>query len=210
MSALKRILPAALASATGLAVLGMLFTADPWLDAIGTYLVDTAVLIAAFALLLGLLNVLRVQIGQIRGRRSGWAYSVVLIAVMLFVLGAGLVPLPYQPAGPSRPVVQWVFENVQAPIQASFSALLVFLIVSAAYRALRVRTWESAVMLVVAVIVLGGQVLAGLVPVLPELRDWILAVPVAAGARGILLGVALGAVLTGIRLLLGVEHPYGD
>jgi hypothetical protein len=210
MSALRRILPAALASATGLVVLAMLFTADPRLDAIGAYLIDTAVLVAAFALLLGLLNVLRVQIGQIRDRRSGWAYSVVLIAVMLFVLAAGLLPLPDQPAGPSRPAVRWVFENVQAPIQASLSALLVFLIVSAAYRVLRVRTWESAVMLVVAVIVLAGQVLAGLVPVLPELRDWILAVPVAAGARGILLGVALGTVLTSIRLLLGVEHPYGD
>jgi hypothetical protein len=49
-----------------------------------------------------------------------------------------------------------------------------------------------------------------LVPVLPELKDWILGVPVTAGVRGILLGVALGILLTSIRLLSGVERPYSD
>jgi len=58
--------------------------------------------------------------------------------------------------------------------------------------------------------VLAGQVTVGLIPLLPEIRDWILNVPAMAGVRGILLGVGLGAVLTGIRLLLGVERPYGD
>ncbi len=30
-----------------------------------------------------------------------------------------------------------------------------------------------------------------------------------AGARGILLGVALGSVTTGLRILMGVDRPYG-
>jgi hypothetical protein len=53
-------------------------------------------------------------------------------------------------------------------------------------------------------------VTAGLLPVLPKIKDWIMDVPVLAAVRGILLGVALGATLTGIRLLLGVERPYSD
>ena len=80
----------------------------------------------------------------------------------------------------------------------------------AAYRLLRVRSAESAVMLLVVLLVLIGQVSIGLVPVLVDIKEWILDVPVMAGVRGILLGVALGAVLTGIRLLLGVERPYSD
>jgi hypothetical protein len=64
--------------------------------------------------------------------------------------------------------------------------------------------------LIVALLVLAGQATVGLLPVLPDIRDWILDVPTLAGVRGILLGVALGAVLTGIRLLLGVERPYSD
>jgi hypothetical protein len=210
MAVLKRTLPAAVAITVGLAVLAAMFTPYPLLDVISTYLIDTAVIIAAFALFLGLLNVLRVHSRRIRERQPRRFYSIVLIAAMLLVLTLGLLPIPNQPSGPSQPVVRWIFENVQLPIQASLSALLVFFIVTAAYRVLRVRNAESAVMLAVALIVLGGQVTVGLVPVLPDLKNWILAVPAMAGVRGILLGVVLGTLLTSIRLLLGVERPYSD
>ena len=65
-------------------------------------------------------------------------------------------------------------------------------------------------MLIVVLLVLLGQSALGLVPALPKLKDWILEVPTMAGVRGILLGVALGALLTGVRLLLGLERPYSD
>jgi hypothetical protein len=204
MVVLKRTLPAAIAIAVGLFVLAAAFTSIPLLDMLGSYFVDLAVIIAAFALFLGLINVLRVHVVKLRERQSGWPYSLVLIAAMLLVLAVGL------PAGPSQAVVQWVFTNIQTPLQASLSALLAFFVVTAAYRLLRIRSLESAVMLVIVLLVLAGQVTVGLVPVLPAIRDWILDVPAMAGVRGILLGVGLGALLTAIRLLLGVEHPYSD
>ena len=210
MAGLKRILPTAIAIAVGLYVLLSLFVSQFSVDAIGTYLIDTAVIIAAFALILGVINVLRVHGRKIQEAQPGRFYSFILIAVMLIVLAVGLPTVPNQASGASQPVVKWIFENIQAPIQASLSALLVFFIITAAYRLLRVRNLESAVMLTVVIIVLLGQVTLGLVPILPKLKDWILDVPAMAGVRGILLGVALGAVLTGIRLLLGVERPYSD
>ena len=124
---------------------------------------------------------------------------------MFLVITIGLLT-----AGPSAAPMQWIFTYVMTPIQATLGALLAFLIVVAAYRLLRLRNAESAVMLIVALLVLAGQASVGLLPILPQLRDWILDVPVLAGVRGILLGVALGAVLTGVRLLLGVERPYSD
>lgn len=210
MAGLKRILPTAIAIAVGLYVLLSLFVSQFSVDAIGTYLIDTAVIIAAFALILGVINVLRVHGRKIQEAQPGRFYSFILIAVMLIVLAVGLPTVSDQASGASQPVVKWIFENIQAPIQASLSALLVFFIITAAYRLLRVRNLESAVMLTVVIIVLLGQVTLGLVPILPKLKDWILDVPAMAGVRGILLGVALGAVLTGIRLLLGVERPYSD
>jgi hypothetical protein len=33
-------------------------------------------------------------------------------------------------------------------------------------------------------------------------------VPTVAGARGIILGIALGAAATGLRVLLGFDQPY--
>lgn len=210
MAVLKRILPTAVAIAVGIFVLMAVFTSYPQLDAIGTYFIDTAVIIAAFALFLGVINVLRVHTRKIQKGRPERVYSFVLIAAMLIVLAVGLPALPDRPSGPSQPTVQWIFENIQMPIQASLSALLVFLVVTAAYRLLLVRNTESVVMLAIVLLVLLGQVTLGLVPVFPELKDWILDVPTMAGVRGILLGVALGALLTGIRLLLGVERPYSD
>ena len=210
MATLKRSLPAAVAIIVGALVLAALVTSDPLLDAIGTYLIETTVIIAAFALLLGILNVLRVHTRTIRERPSTRLYSLVLIASLLVVLAFGLPLLPNRPWGPSQPVVHWIFGNILAPIQASLSALIAFFVVTAVVRLFRVRSVESFVMLIVALIVLAGQVTVGLVPVLPEIKDWVMDVPAMAGVRGILLGVALGTILTGIRILLGAERPYGD
>ena len=208
MALLKRIVPMAIAITAGLFVLVVAFF--PQLAEFGAFFVDLVVILAAFALLLGVANVLRVHGGKLRERQPGSVYSLVLIASMLVVIAIGLPAFSDQPAGPSQPVVHWIFENILAPIQASLSALLVFLTVTAAARLLRVRSLESAVMLAVVFLVLVGQVTAGLLPVWPRIKDWILDVPVMAAVRGILLGVALGAVLTGVRLLLGVERPYSD
>jgi hypothetical protein len=210
MAALRRILPTAVAIVAGIFVLLSVFTSSFSFVAIGTYFIDTAVVIAAFALILGVINVLRVHGRRIHEGGSGRFYSFVLIAAMFVVLALGMPALPDRPYGPSQPAVQWIFENIQAPIQASLSGLLVFFVITAAYRLLRARNLESAVMLIVTIIVLLGQVTVGLVPILPKLKDWILDVPAMAGVRGILLGVALGALLTGIRLLVGAERPYSD
>jgi hypothetical protein len=43
---------------------------------------------------------------------------------------------------------------------------------------------------------------------LPDLRNWLVNTWAVAGARGILLGVALGAIATGLRILLGSDRPY--
>ena len=46
------------------------------------------------------------------------------------------------------------------------------------------------------------------IPGLYELRSWIVKVWATAGARGILLGIALGTIATGLRILMGTDRPY--
>jgi hypothetical protein len=211
MAILKRTLPAVLAIAVGAVVLASLLLPVPQLAAAGRYLIDTAIVIAAFALFLGLINVVRVHVRHIRQRTATWPYSVLLLVVLATVLAIGLVYSPLRgEGGASAPAVRWIFTYVLAPMEATLGALLAFFILIAAYRLLRLRNVESAVLLVVTLLVLIGQSSTGLFPALSDLRNWILDVPVVAGVRGILLGVALGTILTGIRLLLGVERPYGD
>jgi hypothetical protein len=62
----------------------------------------------------------------------------------------------------------------------------------------------------VGLVVLLGQVPLGfqIWPDLPLVKDWLLQVLGMAGLRGILLGVALGTVAAGLRLLLGQDRPY--
>jgi hypothetical protein len=86
------------------------------------------------------------------------------------------------------------------------------LVYSAARLLTRKPKWYIVLFLVIVVVMLLGSVplfLLGEVTPLVVLRDWLAHVPAVAGARGLLLGVALGTVATGLRILLGVDRPYG-
>ena len=71
----------------------------------------------------------------------------------------------------------------------------------------------SVIFLVTAFLILLGTAPLPFVGTLPGISDWvrpfIAQVMAASGARGILLGVALGTLTTGLRILFGAERPYG-
>jgi hypothetical protein len=98
------------------------------------------------------------------------------------------------------------------PLEATLFSLLAFFVIAAAYRAFRVKSFETGLFVVFGILVLLGQVPVGamLWDQLPVIKDWVLDVPALAGARGILLGVALGTAATGLRVLLGLDRPYVD
>lgn len=198
---MKRSLPMAIAIGIGVLVLLDRFVVNSYLDAIGFFFLDTAIILGAFAILLGFLNVLTVHVRKVRMRQSGWFYSIILILFALFVLLIGST-------GPSTPLLQRVFNTVQYPIQATIASLLIFFVASAAFRALRLRSGESVILVGVTVVVLIGQV--PLSTELTALKNWIVAVPALAGVRGLILGVALGTVVTGLRVLMGVDRPYSE
>ena len=64
-------------------------------------------------------------------------------------------------------------------------------------------------LIVAAVALLGSTPIVGM-EWLADVRDWIVNVPGMAGARGLLLGVALGTVITGLRVFLTIERPYSE
>ncbi len=202
----RPVIPVAIAIGVGLVVLLHLFITNRYLDAVGGALVEWASFVAAFAVLLGLVNVLLVHGLRIAHRDgNSWSSAVILVsALVVFV-----VTLPSGGAGPAS---AWVFRFVYQPLEASFLALMVFFIASAGSRALRARTWENALFLLAALIVLIGAIPASglLSPLLPAAKEWILQVPTIAGIRGILIGVALGVLATGLRLLGGIDRPYTD
>jgi hypothetical protein len=202
---------AAVATGTGLIVLAGFFFEIPALETGRQILVDWAVLLAAMALLIGLLNLLSVHWSKVSQQEAGWPYSAVLLLFFLVTLGLGLL------FGPDSPVILFLFNNVQLPVEASLMALLAVSLTVAGFRMVR-RRRDVASLLFVGV---GFLVLLGTGPWLVgsegsantlfrDIRNWLAQIWAAGGARGILLGVALGATATGLRVLLAADRPYGE
>jgi hypothetical protein len=112
--------------------------------------------------------------------------------------------------GPEGRVFVWIYDHVFAPCNATMFALLAFFVVSAAFRAFRARNAEAALLLVSAVVILLGRAPMGraIHPYLPELADWMLDIPNNAGRRAIMMGAAIGAIATGLRVILGLERSH--
>ena len=104
----------------------------------------------------------------------------------------------------------WFYDHIFFPCNATMFALLAFFIASAAFRAFRARNTEAALLLGAAIIVLLGRAPIGRLihDSLPEITNWIIDVPNNAGRRAILIGAALGAIVTGLRVLLGMERQH--
>ena len=112
--------------------------------------------------------------------------------------------------GPSGRVYTWLVDHVFAPCNATMFALLAFFIASAAFRAFRARNVEAALLLGAAIVIMIGRVPLGraISEMLPWLSDWIIDVPNNAGRRAIMMGAALGAIATGLRVILGLERSH--
>ena len=198
-----RLIPTAIAIAVGLVTLLDYFFTLPLLHAVGEAFRQFTIMLTAFALLLGLINLVKVHLTRIVRRHEASAgYSVIVVITAALVLVVGLwFMLP-------SPPMTWIFDNLYAPLQSAFFALVAFFLATAAYRALRARNIETMWMLLAALVVFAGQ--TPILGVLVDAREWVLNIPSTAGVRGILLGVALGTIATALRLLVGLDRPYSE
>jgi hypothetical protein len=202
---------AAVATGTGILVLLGYFIEVDLLIRVRLLLIQWAVLLAAAALLLGLFNLLAVHWSKVSMQDDGWPYSALLILFFLVTLVLGLL------FGPDYEVVLLLFRYVQVPIEASLLALLAVSLTLAGFRIFaQRRDLLSVTFMGVSLLVLIGTApwpFAGdsvLALAVSDIRAWVTQVWASAGARGILLGVALGAITTGLRVLLASDRPYGD
>ncbi len=174
-------------------------------NGVGYFLVSWAAIITAFALFLGFANVVSVHWSRIRTQKPGAVYSIVLLISLFGTLALGI-------GGPFSANGQFIFNYILQPLEATLFALLALFVATAAFRAFRVRNMETFFFVLFALIVLLGQVPLSIYlwPEFPVIKDWILNVPTLAGVRGILLGVSLGVIATGLRVLIGADRPYTD
>ena len=165
------------------------------------------------------------------------------------------------------PFFDWVYNYMFFPLTATTFSLLAFYMITATYRAVRVKSWEAGILLFAAIIVLIGQVPVEEVPLVgrfivnntrtilfvsfdliliilalrayfsfkyvslgifialfiaanilwcytpadisfESLKALILQYPNTAAKRGIIIGIALGGLATGVKIIFGIEKPY--
>lgn len=201
-----RVLTAIIAIATGLLILLGYFL--PLAAPIQIMLLDWAIIIAASAALVGVFNLVTVHADKVRRRAKDSVYSAMLVMGMIATFVFGLV------LKPQNSLMQAVFLNgIIIPVEASLLAVLTVTLLYAAIRLLRRRADMMSIVFIItaSVIFLASATLPfGDMPILGTLvRPWVSHILALGGARGILIGVALGIMFTGLRVLFGVDRPYG-
>ncbi|MGW8143010.1 MAG: hypothetical protein ACWGN2_01365 [Anaerolineales bacterium] len=169
-------------------------------------LLEWATILVAVALLVGVVNLFTVHFRKSAADQQNRINSIVLISSMtITLLVAGWF-------GPTHPYSLWIFNYIQIPVEASLLAILSVVLIYAGVRLLRRKpNLLTIVFIATAVIILlmSGALFGIDIPGMSELRIWIGKVPAVAGARGIILGVSLGIVAAGLRILMGADRPYG-
>jgi membrane-associated phospholipid phosphatase len=167
-----------------------------------------AIIVIAFAYVLGLSNLVRVNFHVIQKKQRDWPYKIILVLSVFFTLAVGIIP--YFGGIQEGTIFDWVYYYAQYPLQATMFSLLAFFIASAAFRAFRIRTFQASLLAITAVLVMIGRVPVGekLWHGFPDFIEWIMNVPQLAGKRAIMIGAALGAISTALKVLTGLERTY--
>jgi len=186
---------------------------DPtMLGVLRDYFLRGAVVMAAMALIVGIVNLATVHISKIKEGDNA-VFSILLLIILGLTTLIGLYDMARMniDGEPNFQMIQWIFDNVQIPIETSLMAVLCISLTYAAVRLIGKRMTVFSVIFVGTLLLL----LLGAIPQITsnlslfgEIRAWIIQVPAVGGARGILLGVALGTIATGIRVLMGIDRPY--
>lgn len=160
----------------------------------------------ALMIVLGIVNLVGVHLARVAGGRTLGSRLTSLTIVITFVVAVTLYALESE-------LTDFLLNDVQVTIESALAALLFFSLVYGGYRMLRGRVTAPRVLFIITVL---AVLIASLAPAvagtepIAAVVDWLYAVPVNAGARGILLGIALATLVTGVRVLIGQDRSFGE
>ena len=187
-------------------------------------------IIAGFAILLGQISLLKMNLIKVTSKSKDWHYhlaTIISFTIMFFfgilfgmqrqggLLGHGEM---LSAAMGSKPF-DYIFANMYQHLMAAMFSMLAFYLASAAYRAFIARTLESTLLLTVSVLVMLGNTSIGTAITsnlpsglrflhLPNLSAFIMDFPNTAGQRAIMIGAGIGVIGSSLRIILGLERSW--
>ncbi len=195
----------AIAIGFGIVVLLGYFLHVPELIAIRQILLEWSVLLAGIAVMIGVGNLFAVHLQKITQRKPGALYSMFLLVFFIITF---ILVVAADAKGSVVTELQNIFLNgIMVPAEISLMALLAVTLIYSGVRMLRWRIdLKTILFLTTAVLVLIST--GPFTSQIPWVGQ-VLQVLSTGGARGLLIGVALGTLITGLRILLGADRPYG-
>jgi hypothetical protein len=126
-------------------------------------------ILASFAIILGALNLMKLQIQKVVRKKKGWPYSLVAIGGFIFAITAGFIVKGVDDSvavwgahvTTEGTLFKWIFDYMFTPMSATMFSLLAFFVASASYRAFRIRNFEATLLLVAGIIIMVGRVPIG-------------------------------------------------
>ena len=193
----------ALVVLVGVLLIADLLVVNSALGQLSGIVVDAVILVAAGAALAAVGALGARRIADLWRRRGDPVAAVLVLAGMAVMLAAGLRP---GSAGSADPAVQWLIAALLVPIGASLFGLLFVSTLAAARRSLVSRSREGTLLVAAALVttVMLVPVSGGIGVWLADAASWLLAGPIGAVFRGLLIGIGLLTAVYAARTLLGM------
>ena len=199
-----RIFTALIAITAGILVLFGYFI--PAFSGLQILLLNWAIILAGAAAIVGVFNLILVHSDKVRRSEKGSVYSALLVVSLVATLIFGII------LRPGHTIMKMVVSGIIVPSEAALMGLLTISLLYAAIRLLRRRVDLMSIIFLItaAFVILGTASLPfGEIPFVGNFSRWVTEVLALGGARGILIGVSLGILTTGLRVLFGTDRPYG-
>jgi hypothetical protein len=204
---MRKVVPVVITAISALFVLAALFfqgQIGPYLP----YVLDLTILLMAVSVIMALAYLLVRQINKIRLNPGKSIPNMVLVLSFVVTLVTGLI------FGVQNPVYNRWVAAIQRPLQSSLLGLSALVMASAGLKlfqrkgidALSVSFALSAVFFLLL-----GMNISRLV-INPQLDAALLTlsqIPLI-GARGLIIGISLGALLLALRIVYGIERPFDE
>jgi hypothetical protein len=158
--------------------------------------------VSNFAMLLGALNLIRIQGRNIARQREGeWIHGVIILGSLFVMFFAGLV---------YKPLFTWSYDVIYLGLNKALMCYVGFYYFSAMYRTFKVRNVEALLTLGAAISMLFANApISGTIwNMLPKIGLWVANVPGMGAWRGFIMSAAMGMYAMAIRAALGLERAY--
>ncbi len=178
------------------------FLKSPGLKSLAAEMKLWSIVVEAFTLVLGAVNLFRIHGQTVKQRKPGWHGSLFMFASIIVFAAAGIF------GGSTSTLYKKMYDSVIGPAGTTVFGLLCFFIFSAGARCIRFKNLDSALILAAVIIVLVAQVPIGeyYLPAFSPVSSWLLNVVNVAGQRGMIIGAAFGAFASALRILVGLER----